>query len=238
VWTYDHLSGVVVHTDSALDVWTNLGAIATATKTIGLGPLVANVTTRHPAVTAVAAATLCGLAPGRVTVGLGAGAGPGTGFAKELTMVGIEPEPASVRREMLAEAIDVLRGLWMGQRDYKGQHFQLDGASGFLAADPPPIIVGCNGPRLATVAGETADGANFHATESELPRLIAVALAAASSRPFEISVEAPPDAVWEDWLAPDGERRGWLADLGVSRVMVVWRGAHGLAPIEAAAQYL
>jgi alkanesulfonate monooxygenase SsuD/methylene tetrahydromethanopterin reductase-like flavin-dependent oxidoreductase (luciferase family) len=237
VWTYDHLSGAIMGAESALDVWTTLGAIAASTERIGVGPLVANVVTRHPAVTAVAAATLGQLAPERVTVGVGAGAGPGSRFGSELDMVGIERQPDSVRRSMVAEAIAMMRSIWRGDLDYPGEHFQLRDASGFLTVPAPPIIVGCNGPKMAAVAGQHADGANFHGWEDNLPALIAAATRAAGERSLEISVEAPREAAWADWLAPAGPQRTDLERLGVDRLMVVWKHTDGIESIAAAARY-
>ena len=73
VWCYDHLSGTVLGADRCLDVWSVLGAVAASTSRVRLGPLVVNVTTRHPIHIAVAAATLQSLAGGRLVLGLGAG---------------------------------------------------------------------------------------------------------------------------------------------------------------------
>ena len=238
IWLYDHLSGVVADADSSLDVWTTLGAIASATERVGLGPLVANVLTRHPAVTAVAVATLCQLAPRRVAVGLGAGAGPGSPFGSELDMVGIKRLGAADRRQMVFDAAGMMRAIWRGEPDFSGTHFHLHGATGFLAVDPPPLIVGCNGPKMAELAGQCADGANFHGSEDDLATLLDTARTAAGDRGFELSVEAPPAADWADWLAPSGDARGAMERLGVGRVMVIWRSGDGLARIERAAAIL
>ena len=55
------------------DVWVSLALAAHETSTIRLGTCVTNLETRHPSVTAAAAATLDELAPGRVILGLGTG---------------------------------------------------------------------------------------------------------------------------------------------------------------------
>ncbi|MEX2106628.1 MAG: LLM class flavin-dependent oxidoreductase [Solirubrobacterales bacterium] len=51
------------------EVWSTLAVVATRTATIGLGPCVINLETRHPSVTAAAAATIEQLAPGRTLLG-------------------------------------------------------------------------------------------------------------------------------------------------------------------------
>ena len=56
VWTFDHLSGAVAGRSWVLECFTLLGALAQATSSLIVGPLVANVTNRHPAVIANAAA--------------------------------------------------------------------------------------------------------------------------------------------------------------------------------------
>ena len=150
VWIYDHFSGVTLGGDSISDPWPLLGAVAVMTGRISLGPLVANVTVRHPAHIAVAAATLQDLSGGRFVLGLGAGAGPGSPFSREMAMVGMTPEPAQARREMVMEAIDVIRRLWSGGGDSDGVHYSLHGAEGFPIPVPiPPIIVGANGPKMS-----------------------------------------------------------------------------------------
>jgi 5,10-methylenetetrahydromethanopterin reductase len=55
------------------DVYVNLTSIAAATEKIGLGPWVSNPSTRHPAVTACAIATLDVLSGGRACLGIGRG---------------------------------------------------------------------------------------------------------------------------------------------------------------------
>lgn len=55
------------------DVWMTLALAATRTERIGLGPGMMIPSLRHVATNAVAAATLHGLAPGRVSIGVGTG---------------------------------------------------------------------------------------------------------------------------------------------------------------------
>ncbi len=81
VWTLDHFSGSMVQRPWSREPFTILGAIATATSRIRIGPLVANVVNRHPALLTSAAATLQSLSGGRAVLGLGAGAAPGATFA-------------------------------------------------------------------------------------------------------------------------------------------------------------
>jgi alkanesulfonate monooxygenase SsuD/methylene tetrahydromethanopterin reductase-like flavin-dependent oxidoreductase (luciferase family) len=236
VWTYDHLSGSALGGHSTLDVWTLLGAIAQATSTVAVGPLVTNVTTRHPAFIALAAATLQDLAGGRAMVGLGAGAGPSSVFSREMQMVGMQPRPAAERRAMVVEAVGVIRGLWSGRADIDGDFFGLTGATGFLRPDPmPPLIVGCNGPKLTSEVAPVADGVNFHSYEPELRRLVDLARSAATSEDFIVTVEAPiqvDDVAAEDGLIED------MRALDVDRLMLRWPTESGITHIEKAAARL
>ena len=58
LWTMDHLQGSVMRAPDMPECFSLLGALAAATSTIGLGPLVVNVGNRHPGVLANAAATV------------------------------------------------------------------------------------------------------------------------------------------------------------------------------------
>ena len=233
VWIYDHFSGSTLGGSSIADPWPLLGAIAVSTERVMLGPLVTNVTVRHPAHVAVASATVQGLSGGRFVLGIGAGAGPGSPFADEMLMVGIEPLPAPLRRAMVAEAIEVIRSLWAGGGEVDGEHYPLRGAEGFpVPAPTPPIIVGANGPKMAAVAGSLGDGVNLHSFEDDLPGLIAVVRDSAAAREPIITVEAPMERPWLD-----GAARAEMVELGVDRLVLKWHGANGdLAEIEAAGE--
>lgn len=232
VWTYDHLSGTTLGGASTQDVWALLGAVALATEHVAVGPLVANVTTRHPAALAIAAATLQELSEGRAWLGIGAGAGPNSPFAEEMTMVGMTPSPAAARRAMVAEAVQVIRSLWDGKAHFAGEHFGLSDASGFPRPDPhPPILVGCNGPKLAAVAAEVADGVNFHSVEPDLAGLIeGVRRASPGGTPI-ITVEA---LLAEQWVRRDHPYRAMMEALGVDRLMLRWQSPDDLSAIERA----
>lgn len=235
VWIYDHFSGATLGGQSISDPWPTLGAIATATNRISLGPLVTNVTVRHPAHVAVAAATLQDLSRGRFILGLGAGAGPRSPFSREMTMVGLVAEAAMARREMVSEAIEVIRRLWSGGGDFEGKHHALRGAEGFPVPVPtPPIIVGANGPRMSRLAGVFGDGVNLHSSEEDLAGLIGIVRDAAGGHPPLVTVEAPMERAWLD-----GSSRAELIDLGVDRLILKWHGATApIASVEKAGELI
>ncbi|MCA1644729.1 MAG: LLM class flavin-dependent oxidoreductase [Chloroflexi bacterium] len=125
---------------------------ATRTRRIGLGVCVTDPYSRHPALTAMAIATVDALSGGRAILGIGAG---GSGFA-QLGLHQIKPARA------LAEAIDLIRRLLRSEtvtldgEVVSFKHGKLDFAP--VRADLPVYVASQNqlGLRLA---GEVADGA-------------------------------------------------------------------------------
>ncbi len=139
-----------------VDTWTLLSMIAAATSRIGLFPDVASLPLRPPAVLAKAAASLDILSGGRFELGLGAGA-----FWDAIEAYGGPRRSPGVALEALAEAIEVIRKVWSGERNlrFDGKHYQLRGAhSGPVPAHPIGIWLGVTGPRALRLAGQVADG--------------------------------------------------------------------------------
>ncbi len=88
-----------------------LARLAGATATIKLGTLVINNDMRNPVQLAWEAATLQRLSGGRFELGLGAGHTP-----HEYAETGIGLDPPAVRKARLAEAVDIIAGLFRGER--------------------------------------------------------------------------------------------------------------------------
>jgi G6PDH family F420-dependent oxidoreductase len=147
-------------------VWAVIGAIAQATERIQVGTAVTCPTIRtHPAIIAQAAATAAAMLPDRFFFGVG------TGERLNECVLGDPWPSAPVRREMLEEAIEVIRALWTGEmvRGYQGPHYTVDDARVFTRpAAPPPIIVSGLGPRAAEMAGRIGDGYMHVRSEPEL----------------------------------------------------------------------
>ncbi|KAA0099626.1 TIGR03557 family F420-dependent LLM class oxidoreductase [Mycolicibacterium sp. P1-18] len=135
--------------------WTVLGAIAAKTDRIGLATGVTCPTVRyHPAVIAQAAATLALVSDGRFTLGVGAG--------ERLNehIVGRGFPGATVRHEMLREALEIVRLLWSGgYHSYEGRHLLLSDARVFDLPETLPVIaVAASGQASASIAAELGDG--------------------------------------------------------------------------------
>jgi len=158
-------------------VWSVLGAVASVTERVRVGVGVSCPTTRiHPAIVAHAAATTSLLFGGRFFLGVG------TGEALNEHVLGHRWPVPEIRREMLAEAIDVMRALWSGATvDHHGTYYTVENARLF---DPPdasiPVIVSAFG---TDAAEELADGADGYWGTSPTPELIEAYIGAGGTGP-------------------------------------------------------
>jgi len=151
----DHFHPWVTAQGHSPFVWSVLGAIAAGTELIQVGVGVSCPIMRvHPAVVAQAAATTSLLFEGRFFLGVG------TGEALNEHVVGRRWPPPAVRREMLEEAVAIIRSLFSGETiEHRGRHFEVENARLF---DPPagvvPIVVSGFGSDAAALAGRIGDG--------------------------------------------------------------------------------
>jgi alkanesulfonate monooxygenase SsuD/methylene tetrahydromethanopterin reductase-like flavin-dependent oxidoreductase (luciferase family) len=166
-WVFDHFDGAMLDGDRPmLECFTLLGALAEATSTIGLGTLVANVANRHPAVLAAAASSVQRISDGRLILGLGAGTSPISKWSSE----------------------HAARGIHL-HRDIAARHAAVVVQIAHVRAirEALPIIIGVNSVRLATLAGEIADGINVRMSHERAAEFVDAARLAAGDRPFDIS---------------------------------------------------
>jgi 5,10-methylenetetrahydromethanopterin reductase len=132
------------------EVYSCLAVLAENTSRVALGPCVTDPFARHPALTAMAIATLDEISGGRAVLGIGAGI---SGFAE----LGIErKKPPRAMREM----IELIRRLLRGEQvDYQGDVISF--RDGHLSFKPPradiPVYVASNGPLGQRMAGAVAD---------------------------------------------------------------------------------
>jgi alkanesulfonate monooxygenase SsuD/methylene tetrahydromethanopterin reductase-like flavin-dependent oxidoreductase (luciferase family) len=107
------------------DPWVVLGAIAQTTRRVRLGTLVTPVARRRPWKLARETVTLDHLSGGRSVLGVGLGFPPQAEFG-----VFGEPTDDRVRAERLDEGLEVLQGLWSGERfSFAGRHLTIDDAT-------------------------------------------------------------------------------------------------------------
>ncbi len=134
--------------------WSVLGAVTQVTERVDLMTYVTCPTMRyHPAVVAQKAATVQALSGGRFTLGLGAG--------ENLNehVVGQGWPPANVRHDMLAEAVQIIGGLFDGGYfSYEGKHFRVDSAKLWdLPERRVPVAVAVSGEQSVTRFAPFAD---------------------------------------------------------------------------------
>jgi coenzyme F420-dependent glucose-6-phosphate dehydrogenase len=136
-------------------VWSVIGGIAQATRTLRLGTGVTCPIMRyHPTIVAQAAATSAAMMPGRFFLGLGSG----ENLNEHILGEGWPSAP--VRLEMLEEAIEIIRLLWQGgEHSFDGTYFTVDHARLYtLPEEPAPIYVAAAGENAAELAGRLGDG--------------------------------------------------------------------------------
>jgi G6PDH family F420-dependent oxidoreductase len=136
-------------------VWTTIGAIAQAAPGMTVTTAVTCPTMRtHPAVIAQAAATAAVMLEGRFCLGVG------TGEALNEHIFGDRWPEAEERREMLEEAVEVIRTLWRGGvQSHRGRHYRVEHARVYdLPETPPKIIVSGFGPKAVEMAARIGDG--------------------------------------------------------------------------------
>ncbi len=116
---WDHI--VIADGVPVADPWVVLGAIAQATSTITIGPMVAALPRHRPWVVARQSVSLDRLSGGRMILGVGIGTPP----AEEFGTFG-DPEDARVRADMLDEGLEIIQGVWSGNPfAFSGKHYSI-----------------------------------------------------------------------------------------------------------------
>lgn len=146
-------------------VWSVVGAIARTTAAAEVGTAVTCPIVRmHPAIVAHAAATAATMLPGRFFLGVG------TGERLNEHVLGDHWPAASVRQEMLEEAIGLMRRLWRGElTTHAGRYFRVENARLYDVPDGGvPLHVAASGPESTELAGRLGDGLISVAPKPEL----------------------------------------------------------------------
>lgn len=139
----DHHAPWLASQGHAPYAWSVLGAVAHATRQVGLASFVTCPTTRyHPAVVAQKAATVQELAEGRFTLGLG------SGERLNEHVVGRGWPGVHRRHDLVEEAVDIITELLDGGTvTYDGEHYTVEEARIWdLPDDPIEIGIAVSGP--------------------------------------------------------------------------------------------
>jgi probable F420-dependent oxidoreductase len=153
VTMWDHLHG----DQPSYETWTMLTWVAAGTSRVQLLPTVLGLPYRPPPVVAKMAETLDRLSGGRLILGLGGG-----GSDAEFEAFGLAVRRPVEKIQALAEAIEILRGLWTEPTfSYAGRHFHVSDARIEPKPERPiPIWTGSYGRRSLSLTGRLADGWN------------------------------------------------------------------------------
>ncbi len=211
------------------DVYASLTLVAHHTSRLTLGTCVTDPYSRHPALTAMAIATLDEIAGGRAMLGIGAGI---SGFAE----LGIRRDkPARAIRETIV----LIRRLLAGEEvDVRGEVISLD--HGRLDFTPKraaiPIYVASNGPLGQRAAGAVADGAIMEACGNPAEaRALGAAVAAGAKEAGRDAGAVQLVARLNACIGPDGKgardvlRPRVARTLGAGRLKFATLRAQGLA---------
>src|SRR5207249_6907953 len=130
-----------------------LTLMATATRSMRLGPCVTNPAVRDLTVTASLFATLNLISGGRMQLGIGRG-------DSSRRVLGTKP----VTSDRLEESVNAFRKLTAGEQfEYEGRPVQLS-----WATDSPPVWIAGYGPKVLQLAGRIADGVILQFADPDL----------------------------------------------------------------------
>ena len=197
------------------DTWTTLAAIAARTSRVLLGTSVTPLSRRRPWRVAHEAVTIDHLSGGRFVLGVGLGDLNDPGFSR----VGEETD-ARRRAALLDEGLEIVVGLWSGERfSFHSDHYTVDGLT--LLPRPVqqpriPIWVGGGFPnRGPTRRAARWDGSVMYREEGHdlTPGDVRRLRELAGDRPYDIALGGR--ARWNDWDAEREWRRG-VADAGAT----------------------
>ncbi|NGO70206.1 TIGR03557 family F420-dependent LLM class oxidoreductase [Streptomyces boncukensis] len=154
LWISDHFHPWSQAQGESPFVWAVVGALSEATS-LPVQTAVTCPTVRiHPALVAQAAATCALQLGGQFRLGVG------SGEALNERVLGDRWPPATVRLDMLEEAVALIRQLLTGRRiTHHGKHYTVENARLYSCPDRPvPIDVSGFGPAAITTAGRVGDG--------------------------------------------------------------------------------
>jgi 5,10-methylenetetrahydromethanopterin reductase len=135
--------GIADTPGNAMDAWVAMTLAAAATSRIRLATCVTNLVSRHPSITASAAASVDAASEGRTILGIGAG-------HSGVTNVGGAPTGARALREGVAFLRTVLGG---GPASWRGAPTHLPWVRRRV-----PVFAAASGPEALRAAGAAADG--------------------------------------------------------------------------------
>jgi G6PDH family F420-dependent oxidoreductase len=183
LWISDHYHPWIDAQGESPFVWSMIGALTQVCDLPIMTAVTCPTVRVHPAVVAQAAATSAVLTRGRFRLGVG------TGEALNESIFGDAWPNTDVRRDMLGEAIDVMRRLWTGEVvSHRGPHYTVQNARVYTRPDEPvPVYISGFGPQSTEFAAEVGDG---YVTTSPDKKLIDLFRRKASGKPVTAGAKA------------------------------------------------
>ena len=211
VFLWHHVMGTPDFPAPVSDAWVVLGALAAQTKGVRLGTTVTGLPRHQPQEVARQAVTLDRLSGGRMVLGVGLGEPP-----SEYTALGRSADRPTLAA-MLDEGLDVVTGLWTGERfSHHGRYYSLEDVQ-FLPTPVQqpriPIWVSAMVRNVRTLSragrwdGVILGAMSAEGRIDELPAEAVAEVAARSDSPADIVVAAPAGT---DPAAYEGSGATWL----------------------------
>lgn len=196
VFVWDHMAYRSPVVDIA-DPWVTLAAVACATESVRIGPMVTPPARRRPLKLWREVTTLDRLCGGRVIFGVGLGGDPG----RELSALGEETEPRA-RAQRLDEALLLMEAAWRGGVvNHAGPSFVVDGLDlgpVLLRQPRPPIWVAARYPNRLPLRRAARYEGLFPVQVSTADQLAELVVATLEHRPpdadpFDVAISFPAD---------------------------------------------
>ncbi len=154
LWISDHFHPWNDAQGQSPFVWSVIGALSQACSLPVTTAVTCPTMRINPVIVAQAAATSAVMLDGKFVLGIG------SGEALNEHVLGDAWPEASVRLEMLEEAVEVIRELWTGElTSHYGKHYTVENARIYTLPERlPPIHFAGAGKKAAEVAGRCGDG--------------------------------------------------------------------------------
>ena len=154
LWVVDHVAARN-EGDRRFEAWSFLAGLAARTSRVRLGVLVSPITLRHPALLALAAATVDEISAGRLEIGLGAGGG----LAADAHVVEAPDLSPRERVERLDDYAALVDAILRGEGDVTSGSYSTRGAAPrpSVQRPRPPITIAGDGMRVLEVVARRAD---------------------------------------------------------------------------------
>jgi len=161
LWLADQLTPAFPMPAPVFESWTTIAALARDTERIRIGNMVSGNGYRNPALLAKMASTVDVLSNGRLAFGIGAG-----WFESDFTQFGFPFGDGAERLRKLAEAVQIIKGMWTGSPfTFEGDYYQVKGVTSLPTGvqNPIPLLIAGAGEKVTLkLVAKYGDGCNIN----------------------------------------------------------------------------